>query len=211
MPNILLVEKNGSIQEKTIKDCSSSDLYKKANLKSGEDFACHTTWKITQKEKTYYVSLYGKLTGRAGQENKYEFPPPVDKLLFFGTCLLLNRKSADSETIENLSAQEWACIYEELYGGFEEIGEEDSEAEAEAEKTDEYNEIPKTKAGYAKDGFVVDDDESEEEEEYVPPPKSAKKPRKKAVSKKAVKVEVEPETLENELICSDELEEEDYV
>jgi len=207
MPNILLVDKTGVIKEQTVKDCPESELYKKAKFKSGEDFQCHTTWTLTQNEKTYHISLYGKLTGRAGQENKYEFPPPVDKLLFFGNCLLLNRSSADSETVKNLSVEEWTKIYNELYGGFEDIG---SSEEEEAEEDDEYADIPTTKSGYAKDGFVVEDSSEEEEEKM--PPKVSRKPRKKAASKKAPKEEdLELEDLENELICSNELEEEEYV
>jgi hypothetical protein len=205
MPTILLVEKNGDIKEQTVKPCAIEDLYKKAKLKSGEGFECHTTWNLTQNGKTYRVSLYGKLTGRAGQENKYDFPPPVDKLLFFGNGLLLNQ--TESGEMADLTSQEWDKIYETLFGGFEDIGSEDSEEEAEEE--DVYVDIPKTRVGYAKDGFVVDDDEDEDDD--YEPPKSPKKPRKKAVSKKATKPVVEEEELQNEvLVCSDELEEEEY-
>jgi hypothetical protein len=211
MPNIILIDKTGSVKEQNVKDCSEDELYKKAKFKSGEDFKCHTTWNLTINEKQYHISLYGKLTGRAGQENKYEFPPPVDKHLFFGTCLLLNRSSSDSTIFENLSEKEWAKIYEHLYGGFEDIGSEDSEEEP--EEKDEYANIPTTRAGYAKDGFVVDDSDSCDEEYCPPPPKAAKKPRKKPASKKTAtpKEESLEDIIQNELICSNELEEEEYV
>lgn len=209
MPVILLVDKTGAIKEQSVKECTPEELYKKAKFKSGEGFECHTTWNLTQNGKQYAISLYGKTAGRAGQENKYEFPPPVDKLLFFGTCILLNGNA-------DLTAKEWEGIYNTLYGGFEDIGEEDTDSDESA--NDEYADIPKTKVGYAKDGFVVDDDSSGDEE-YIPRAKSsaAKKPaspRKKPASKKAKPVveDFETQTFENEqLVCSNELEEEDYL
>ena len=35
------------------------------------------------KTLTHEIHLYGKKKGKAGDENKYEFPPPVDNILFF--------------------------------------------------------------------------------------------------------------------------------
>ena len=109
-----------------------------------------------------------KTAGRANTENKYEFPPPIDNVLFFGSCVLISRD--DNNNPKDLTIEQWDKIYDELYGGFEDIGDEDSEEE---EEEDDPN-IPKTKSGYAKDDFVEDDDEdylecSSElsEEEYI--------------------------------------------
>jgi hypothetical protein len=63
----------------------------------------------------------------------------------------------------DLSVEEWEKVYERLFGGFEEIGSEDSEEEEESE--DEEG-IEKTKAGYEKDGFVVDPSEEDSELDY---------------------------------------------
>jgi transcription elongation factor SPT6 len=64
-----------------------------------------------------------------------------------------------------------------LFGGFEDIGSQDSEEESEDDLSDP--DVPRTKEGYVKDGFIVDDDDEEdddeEEEEYVEP-----KPKRKA-------------------------------
>jgi hypothetical protein len=100
------------------------------------------------------------VTGRANQENKYEFPPPIDNTLFFGNCVLVNG-DPNEEAPGNLTAKEWNTIYDQLYGGFEDIG--DSEEESEDEEDDD--DVPRTATGYVKDGFVVDDDVEEESEE----------------------------------------------
>ena len=62
-------------------------------------------------KKTYKISLYGKDSGRAGMENKYELPPPVDNILFFGKIALVN-------DMDDLTIDLWNKIYEQLFGGF---------------------------------------------------------------------------------------------
>lgn len=173
---LLVVEKNGTIKESVLKTWNEEELYKKAGFKNGQGFELATTWKVNDiNKKSYTINVYGKTEGRANQENKYEFPPPIDETLFFGSCLIVNMRN---DKPVSLTSAEWTCIYEKLYGGFESLGEEDSE-----EESDEYDDVPKTKSGYAKDGFIVDDDyeDSDESEEFAPPPK--KKTTKKTSKK----------------------------
>lgn len=210
---ILIVEKTGVIKESMVKSFVEADVYKKAGLKSAEGFERVHEWTLDGET----VVLYGKSTGRAGQENKYDFPPPVDKILFFGSCIL-------TSSTGSLKKARWEEIYEELFGGFEDIGDEDSD---ESEDEDEDEDLPKTKAGYAKDGFVVDDsdetEESEEEEEEdadeeepvvvkVKAKKPTKKGQKKAKQTVFAKIDTETGVGEENLFldCTSELEEEAY-
>ena len=210
---ILIVEKTGVIKESVVKSFVEADLYKKAGLKAAEGFERVHEWTLDGET----VVLYGKTTGRAGQENKYDFPPPVDKVLFFGACILTSSTGA-------LKKGRWEEIYEELFGGFEDIGDEDSE---ESEEEDEDEDLPKTKSGYTKDGFIVDDsDETEDsdedddaegdEEEPVVIKTKAKKPTKQGQKKAKQTVFAKIDTAENSaqenlfLDCTSELEEEAY-
>jgi len=238
MPCLLIVDKSGSIKELNVKTYSEDELYKKAGFKTNDGFELKTTWDIDipNTGKKYFICVYGKTKGRAGQENKYDFPPPIDSTLFFGSCLLVNHP--EGEEVANLTEPEWTKIYEHLFGGFEDLGSEDSE---ESEEDDEDDAIPKTKTGYAKDGFVVDDNEKEEEEEdeeeedqdeeeeitiKIKPikklpkwatkktvkPSTSKKPRKKTVFE-AIDTDVSnTQNQENTVLeCSDELKEEEYL
>jgi hypothetical protein len=226
MPSVLIVEKNGSVKQVDIKSYNEAELYKKAGIKSAEGFVLQTSWSADIKDKKYNVHLYGKTTGKANFENKYEFPPPVDNVLFFGSCILVNIING---VVSNLNEKEWEQIYEFLYGGFEDIEESEDE---ESEDDD----IPRTKSGYAKDGFIVDDDEEDgdddlddedeseeealdedEEEVYVKTKKTskisvkaaAKKPANTRSKKKVVSVETEiPEM--NYMDCTKELDYEEY-
>jgi hypothetical protein len=223
MPSIIVIEKNGTVKETNIKKYSDEELYKKAGFKTNEGFKCYTLWNVSLNDKTYCISLYGKTTGRANQENKYEFPPPVDNTLFFGNCVLTN---TDNKELLNLTAKEWTAIYEHLYGGFEDLDEENSEEDDDYDEEDMIG-VKLTKEGYVKDDFIVDDDdddmddddEDEDDEDYEdeevvvkkskkPAPKK-KKPCKKDTAAKPLNVMEVNE--DNYLDCTDELEEEAYV
>ena len=214
MPTIVLVETNGNLKDVKLKTISDEELTKKYGLKIAD--AKHS-WAVTVGKNVYDVALYAKTTGRAGQENKYEFPPPVDSELYFGKCVLVNSGG-------NITVAEWGRIYENLYGGFDDIGADDSD-----EDDEDMDDVPLTKTGYMKDDFVVDDDElddddveSEEEEEEVPSEEeeeeeTTKKSKSKSKTKK--KISLKPKATRNKaaapeasyLDCTSELVEEDYI
>lgn len=220
MVKIIIIEKNGAIQETDLKSYDDNQIYKKAGLKSMNGFELQTEWGAEIDGKLYSVSVFGKATGRAGHENKYEFPPPIDNVLLFGSCVLVNKvngKAAD------LTKEEWLKIYEHLYGGFEDLGNEDSEY-SEEELDDD---IPRTKEGYVKDDFIVDDDfdsddfdsddqETEESEEEIVVKKKKvtaikKTPIKSSKKTKNTETVFQVEQESNYLNCEDELTEENYV
>ena len=158
---VLVVDKTGVIKETVIKHFLENELYKKAGLKTSEDFKLQSEWNIEELDgKSYSISVYGKTTGRANQENKYEFPPPIDTTLFFGNCVLVNK---ENNLATHLTVAEWNAIYDYLFGGFEDL--DDDEEEDLDDEDDEDDGLPRTKMGYVKDGFVVDDEEVEEEED----------------------------------------------
>ncbi len=195
----VIISKNGSTSTTNITENFAEDLYKKCGFKASNGFRCVHTWSLTFNNIVYDLRVYGKTTGRAGSENTYEFPPPIDKTLFFSKCAVVN--TVDNKPV-NLTAKEFADIMEFLQGGFEDIGDSDTVV-----STDEDNDDVKslTKDGYEKDGFVVDDDEVEEdvnEKEKIKKPKQ-KKAKAPAKSKK----NAEPVYYE----YGDELCEEEYI
>ncbi len=161
MVNIILIDKTGEIKECKFKNFVKDDLFKKCGLKKNDNFNMHTKW-INNKSKFnfYKLEVWGKDVGRANTENKYDFPPPIDNTLFFGTCAIIAYNKED-EPID-LSQEEWESYYEFLFGGFENL---DALAAEDEKEEDELENIPdeyKTKDGYLKDGFVVDSDDDSE-------------------------------------------------
>lgn len=226
MPSILVIEKTGVIKEISLKSFSQEELYKKAGFKTADNFKSVHNWTMEIDGKSTTISLYGKSNGRAGQENKYDFPPPVDTILFFGSCVLVANVSLDGKTCEDLSTDRWEAIYEALFGGFEDIGDDSEESEDDVD-----SDVPRTKDGYVKDGFIVDNEddddaeyESEEDdyetEEEEPQPKvkaskSVKQPKTQSKKKNVtvfdkIDTMVCPEDMNTFLDCSSELVEEEY-
>ena len=165
---IIIVEKTGSLKSLTIKDYKEEDLYKKCGFKKSDGFEKHTEWKIKMDGKKFIVAAYGKTEGKANMENKYDFPPPIDTTLFFGSCLLLCTLLKDDGKKEpiSLSLEQWEKMYEKLFGGFEDLTTTAVEDEAEEDELEGVPASKKTKNGYLKDGFVVDSDSDDKDEEY---------------------------------------------
>jgi hypothetical protein len=148
----ILIEPIGTIKQTKAKESSFEFLYKKCGFRSENDFAKRTTWALNMNNEKYIIQLWAKNNGKANNENKYDFPPPVDKDLYFGTCLLV--RVNETGLIIDLDAPTWSKIYEKIFGGFENIGNKDEEmSDDELEHIDKKY---KTKHGYLKDGFIVD-------------------------------------------------------
>ena len=135
------------------------NLYKKCNFKKADNFECRTTWDTKNKFDFKYVELWGKNTGKANTENKYDFPPPVDSDLYFGSCILV-AKDENTDYID-ITIEQWNEFYEKLFGGFEDLNACALEDENEEDELDNIPMEMKTKSGYLKDDFVVEDNEVE--------------------------------------------------
>lgn len=158
MKKVVIISKACSIKCEYVKSFNIDNLYKKCKFRKKDNFEMRHTWSY----KNNYYSLFSKDTGRANSENKYELPPPIDSKLYFGNMVVIKhtKKKPKNNEVINLESDDWLKVYEHLFGGFEDLGDEDSFSEDES--------IPdelKTKHGYLKDGFVVS---SDADEDYVP-------------------------------------------
>ena len=158
---IIIVDKTGTLKTTAVKEFKEEDLYKKCGFKKADGFSKQTEWLIKLDGKKYLVSLFAKMEGKANTENKYDFPPPVDSVLYFGSCALVGKMKTDdlTDAYISLTLELWQKMYEKLFGGFENLADTCLEDE---DEEDELANVPaekKTKHGYLKDGFVVDSDE----------------------------------------------------
>ena len=166
MVKVVLIDKNCNKKE-TVLNYDVGEFYKKCNYRNNNNFEVRHTWEFKQSGETYYISVFAKDKGRANSENKYDLPPPIDSALYYGSLLIIKRftnENFEKDNLDDLKLEDWEKCYEKLFGGFESLGEEDSE---ETDELDEISDSEKTKEGYHKDGFVVDDDE-DDDEEYLP-------------------------------------------
>jgi hypothetical protein len=174
--SIVIISKTGSLSECVVEPGSETTLdeltvllSKKCGYRNHDGFSCYHTFRYKNKKKLtfpveneevipkyIYVDVWAKSDGRAGCENKYEMPPPIDEIIFYGNIALVAR--IDKETAINLTIELWSKIYEHLFGGFEDLAATALEDENEVDELDAVPAHKKTSNGYLKDGFIVDDD-----------------------------------------------------
>jgi hypothetical protein len=153
---LLVVEKNGDIKETEIKKdaITPDELAKKCKFKKYEGFCKRAEWGYNIQNFKIFVEMWAKDDGMANQENKYEFPPPLDHDLYFGACVLIAHDLKNNYV--DLTESLWDKIYEHLFGGFESLVSMQNDDEDEEDELDNIPDSKKTKHGYLKDGFVVD-------------------------------------------------------
>lgn len=159
MSKYVSICKNGDIEQKTTKlPIENEKIFKLCNYKKSAGFELLHCFSFDEQDLENGYEVYGKKSGRANSENKYEFPPPIDKELYFGSLCIIKR---ENDEISDLTIGEWNSVYESLFGGFEDIEDSDEERSVDSEvySSDEY-----TKEGYHKNSFIIDDDELVEEE-----------------------------------------------
>ena len=159
MVQVVIVEKNANCKNGKLTDFTIEAKSKKCGFRKIDGFEEQHKWVIKVGSQSLILVLFGKQSGRANSENKFDFPPPIDSTLFFGNMLILAYKNEIKDGNEvDLNVDAWCRFYEKLMGGFEDLGSKDSSSCEE----DEYAGIPEeniTKQGYVKDGFIVDSEE----------------------------------------------------
>jgi hypothetical protein len=172
---IIIVDKGGSLRTLAVKVFNVEELYKKCGFKKSDGFKLQVEWPVNIDRQRLLVQMYGKLNGKANMENKYDFPPPVDTQLYFGSCALVGmipEGHFNTKSHINLTIELWNKIYEKLFGGFEDLTLTCKEDENEEDELENIPSDMKTKkGGYLKDGFVVDSETEEDinsEEDETP-------------------------------------------
>lgn len=167
MTSIIIVDKSASIKMTKAKDLTRETLYKKCGFRKADGFEIRNKF-VVNKFNVETVEVWARDAGKAGSENKYELPPPIDQALYFGN-IAIAAFDIDDEFID-LTEDTWNKVYEHLFGGFEDINSPESEADYSEDELESVPAEEKTKDGYLKDGFVVDTNkeefESECEDEY---------------------------------------------
>jgi hypothetical protein len=164
---LLIIDKSGTPKILAVKDYKEDEIYKKCGFKKPDGLEKRHTWVVRVDKTNYRVAVFAKDDGKANMENKYEFPPPIDCALYFGSCaVLVEQKNLAGVFIPtNLTISLWDKIYEKMFGGFESTANKDDDDEIDELET--VLKSKKTMNGYLKDGFVVDsENEEEEDDEY---------------------------------------------
>lgn len=126
------------------------------------------------------IFLYGYKEGKAGTENKYEFPPPYDSLLPFGDVLLIASSSKSISAPIAYTTAQWEAFYEQALGGFDSLGSEDDALLEEVDEDEE--EIDAVPSEGEEDEEVVPEEAPESEEEEEKPVRAEPKKKKSSTA-----------------------------
>ena len=131
MKSAILINKSGDTEEikinKITPNCISRCLKAKGKGKSEH----LNKWVYNDMN----INMYGYKDGEAGDENKFELPPPIEEKLFFGDLLFVNCDS--NNNLQELNLEKFIEFYNETMGGFEDIEDtEDEDESTEAGDTD---------------------------------------------------------------------------
>jgi hypothetical protein len=122
------------------------------------------------------IHLFGYKAGKAGTENKHELPPPHDKILLFGEVVLFMTSGGKFVSFNDTEYKKW---YNTALGGFEDLGDEDTEDEDgddDDEEEEEEEEVVEEEEEEVEE-VIVEEEEEEEEAPRRPPPKVSKAKR----------------------------------
>lgn len=157
--DILIVEKIGTLKLHSIKLFDQENLYKKCGFKNDNHFSLIHNWNVDF-DQIKNIKLFGKTKGKSNFENKYEFPHPVNQLIF-GNSLLLGFDSEDN--CISLNIEEWEAAINYINKGFDTLKDTNSEDEEEEDELEGMDPSQLTKEGYLKDDFIADSSEDEED------------------------------------------------
>lgn len=109
---LIKINKHGVIKNITKTDLTFLDKYK--------NISHLYSWTFD----TYEYKLFGSNTGNAGNENKYDLPPPIDSNLYFNDLYLFKIKN---NIFFDLTIADYNNFYNTLFEGFEDILEDSKE------------------------------------------------------------------------------------
>ena len=103
MVKAVIIDKNSNKKESAL-NFDYAEFYKKCNYRNNNNFDVRHTWEFKEGSETYYITVFAKDNGRAGSENKYDLPPPIDSNLYYGTLMLV--KTFNKNSFETLPQKE---------------------------------------------------------------------------------------------------------
>ena len=145
MSIVIILTKNAEIKEFTIQE--EIDI-NNLNVDSWEiNTGLGNFERIDYQYNGDIISLYGWKKGHLCEINRTELPPPEDNTLYFGDVVVIRSNNGN---VLDLTEQNYNEFYEAIHGGFESLGEEDTDTEPDV-------------SDYERNSFVVSDNEEEDE------------------------------------------------
>lgn len=123
--NVILIEKDGNIYEKSLKAIQFDKLYSVCGYRSNKDFEKLHEWDF---DKNIY-QLYGKRCGKQDKENIFEFPEIKEK--YYGVLCIVKHNGS-------ITLDEWNIFYMSVSTSLDsEARDSDIDPDVDSESNDE--------------------------------------------------------------------------
>ena len=107
------------------------------------------------------LSVYCWTDGKEQSINQHDMPPPIDNKLYYGDIILIRHSKG---VLKNISKEDYMSFYEDAFGGFEDLGSEDSwSSEEEVSENDSIHQFIVSDS----EDVCEDSERSDSEEEAV--------------------------------------------
>lgn len=106
--SFIVIDKQGVLKEQNSRALTKECLYKKCGFRKSDGFENIHTWDQDAISKSYTIELWGKATGKNGQENSYKLPFRNGNMVYYGTLALI---AVDNNCIIDLTTNVWHDVY----------------------------------------------------------------------------------------------------
>ena len=79
--------------------------------------------------KKCFYNFISRTKGKEKNINKHDLPPPLDNLFLYGNIIVI--KTDSKNNFINLTKKDYLEFYEDAFGGFEDLGSEDTDTDSE--------------------------------------------------------------------------------
>ena len=156
----IILRDNKSVKEILVPDslCTGQlDISVVQGIKSkGQD---HIERECDYEWNNNIISMYCWSEGSESKINKHDLPPPIDNELYYGDILVLRHENGN---LLDLSKDNYNKFYEDAFGGFEDI-EDEEELSSEDEPTQSDIDFIASEGEVSSEEEYTDGEESEEE------------------------------------------------
>lgn len=112
MTSIVVIEKTGTTKNQMVRSLSREVIYKKCGFKTNREFKCIHSWSINH-NNVYTIELWASTFCKLGQENSFQWPPPLNKNVYYGNMGLVAFNEKDE--IIDFNVETWNILYTDLY------------------------------------------------------------------------------------------------
>ncbi len=167
MYSMIIIDMDGNEEEEYIETSDLTRISMLCGFNNSKSFKHIHAWHLDKDEniienhdKDLFLHLYASTKGHHENINKFELPPPIDNVIYYGYIGIILED--EDHQLYHLDKNTWKKCYEALYNGFYDLGESDTdegERDVDTDNDEEYDDDDD------ENGYEDDNDGEDENDE----------------------------------------------